>query len=95
MRNVAIYYEWYCIETSPAGRDRRRKLRWRMTQEDAVKWSAENPGKRLELVSGSGEERHAGGLEGSYVGWGQALPDESIEAAKEIGDRWTTKRRGI
>lgn len=65
---MAIFYDWYCIETSPAGRLRRRKLRWKMTENDTIAWAAAHPGKQLEMVPDSGEER----IEGGYVGWGQA-----------------------
>jgi len=41
---MPIFYEWYCIETSPRGRERRRKLGWRMTQDDAIAWAAAIPG---------------------------------------------------
>jgi hypothetical protein len=40
-----------------------------MTQHDAIAWAAANPGKRLEMVPNSGEERAGGG----YVRWGQVL----------------------
>lgn len=90
---VAIYYEWYEI-TRHNGRERRRKLRWRMTVPSMIEHGllAENMGKVYEAVPGSAEDR--GESNPPYIGWGQALPDVSIEAAKEMGDRWTSKRRG-
>jgi hypothetical protein len=66
---MPTFYESFCLETSPRGRERRRKLRWRMTQDEAIAWAAANPGKRLEMVPNSAEERKGGG----YVGWGQVL----------------------
>ena len=71
MEHHGYLYEWYCIETSPAGRERRRKLRWRMTQDDAIAWATAHPGKRLEMAANSGEDR--GETTGAYVGWRQVL----------------------
>lgn len=89
---MAVYYEWYCTEHFANGKRRRSKLRWKMTQEQALEWGThpDNHGKVLELVAGRGEERTE--TAAPYVGWGQALPDESIAAAKQMGDRWRPKR---
>ena len=67
---VAIFYEWYSIERQTGGRETRRQLRWRMTAPDAIEWAERNPGKILEMVPGSGEDRGERTL--PYVGWGQA-----------------------
>lgn len=48
---MPIFYEWYVLDR--AGRETKRKLSWRMTQEDAVSWAAVNPGKPLEVVPSS------------------------------------------
>lgn len=82
---MAIFYEWYCIETVN-GRERRRKLRWRMTEADAATWLAapDNAGKRLEMVQNSGEHRAAGD---GYVGWGQSLTEIPEGWAKRAGKK--------
>ena len=69
-RHIATHYEWYVLERDKGGREKKRKLRWRMTPGDAAAWAAANPGKPLEMVPNSGEERHE---TGPYVGWGQVL----------------------
>lgn len=86
---MPVHYEWYVVGKDRRGRETRRKLRWRMTLQDAVAWAEANPGKVLEVVPGSGEDR---GPPGSYVGWGQALEQESVEPTREMGDRWRPKR---
>jgi hypothetical protein len=59
---AAIFYEWHCIEVSPSLREHKRKLRRRMTPEEAATWAAANPGKRLEVVPNSGKDhRDTGG----------------------------------
>lgn len=45
-----------------------------MTPQQATEWAEANPGKRLEIVPSSGEDR--GESTGPYLGWGQALPDD-------------------
>jgi hypothetical protein len=85
---VAIYYEWYVLGRDKRGKETKRKLRWRMTEQQAIEWSChpDNVGKMLGLVPGSGEDRGDGA---GYVGWGQALPGAGeVEAAKRIADTW-------
>lgn len=75
---MATFYEWYCIERPPGRKEKRRKLRWRMTAPHAITWAEANPGKILEMVPGSGEER--GEETGPYLGWGHAglAPDAAM-----------------
>ena len=65
--DTVTFYEWYEITTDARGRDRKRRLTWRMTEEGAAAYAAN--GRRIEMVPNSGERRHVGG----YVGWGSAL----------------------
>ena len=84
---MAVYYEWYVLGRTKAGKETKRKLRWRMTEGEAFEWSRhpDNAGKMLALVPGSGEDRGDGP---GYVGWGQALPGTgAVEAAKRLADR--------
>ena len=62
-----------------------------MTEAEAAEWQAhsDNAGQVLEKVANSGEDRGDGER---YIGWGQALQDESIKAAKPMTDRWKPKR---
>lgn len=81
---MATYYDWYVLERDKRGRERKRKLGWKMTQGGALEWAAANPGKQIVIDETSGEERHDGG----YVGWGQALTDSVIDATGRFGDKW-------
>ena len=67
-KHIATHYER--LFRGRRGREKKRKLRWRMTPDDAAAWAAANPGKPLEMVPNSGEERHVGR---PYVAWGQVV----------------------
>lgn len=75
---MPIFYQWYCIERTARGKEKRSKLRWRMTAPDAIAWAERNPGKILEMVPSSGEDR--GEETGPYLGWGQAGLDPQAPA---------------
>jgi hypothetical protein len=51
---VAIYYERYVLGRDKRGKETKRKLRWRMTEAQAIEWSCQpdNAGEILQLVSG-------------------------------------------
>lgn len=70
---VALFYEWYEITRDERGRERRRKLRWRMTIPDLIAHGQrpEHLGKVFEMVPNSEERRGDGG----YSGYGQYLKD--------------------
>ena len=53
------HWQWRILDQDKRGRPKWRTLRWRMREDEALAWAANNQ-KQIEKVPGSGEVRRPG-----------------------------------